>query len=187
VTSVILPSNRKPSPDKAPGLLGGKCPHRGLRVSYGLLCAATLWLVGCMVGPKYTRPAAEVPATYKETGDWKTAQPSDDAARGEWWKIYQDPQLDALESRIDVSNQNLKAAEAQFRIARDQIRIARASLYPNVTGGGTATGNRLSKNKPYYTDGGMNYADYQIPAFATSSSRPAPKRRPPPPIWRTST
>jgi len=168
VTSVILPSNRKPSPDKAPGLLGGKCPHRGLRVSYGLLCAATLWLVGCMVGPKYTRPAAEVPATYKETGDWKTAQPSDDAARGEWWKIYQDPQLDALESRIDVSNQNLKAAEAQFRIARDQIRIARASLYPNVTGGGTATGNRLSKNKPYYTDGGMNYADYQIPVAGAS-------------------
>jgi len=134
---------------------------------YGLLGAAIVWLGGCMVGPKYSRPPAEAPATYQETGDWKTAQPSDDVARGEWWKIYQDPQLDRLEARIEVSNQNLQAAEEQFRIARDQVRIARSGLYPTVSGAPSLTGNRISKNKPYYTVGGVNYADYQIPLNAS--------------------
>ena len=146
----------------------GKSVRRNLGVSYGMLCAAVVCLGGCMVGPKYSRPAAEVPAAYKENPDWKAAQPSDDVARGEWWKIYQDPQLDALEARIDVSNQNLKTAEAQFRIARDQIRVARAELYPNVAGGANVSGNRISANRPYYTLGGANYADYQIPTASAS-------------------
>jgi outer membrane protein TolC len=63
-----------------------------------------LMLSGCAVGPRYAKPAAQAPPTYKETPlPWKTAQPSDQVARGKWWEIFQDPQLNALEEQINVS------------------------------------------------------------------------------------
>jgi outer membrane protein TolC len=73
-----------------------------------------LLLAGCTVEPNYRRPAAEVPAAYKEVGNWKQAQPNDQNLGGNWWEIFQDPQLNALEAQVNVSNQNLKAAEAQY-------------------------------------------------------------------------
>src|SRR5712664_706917 len=83
---------------------------------------AMLLLTGCTVGPNYKRPAAEVPPAYKEVGDWKPAQPSDEHLSGNWWEIFQDPQLNALELQVNVSNQNLKAAEAQYTQARAILR-----------------------------------------------------------------
>ncbi len=105
----------------------------------GLLAMAALQLTGCVVGPKYHPPAVPAPPAYKEVGDWKPAQPNDQNLGGEWWKIFQDPQLDALELQVNVSNQNLKAAEAQFRQARAALRYSRADYYPTVTAG--AIGN----------------------------------------------
>ena len=94
-----------------------------------------------MTGPKYQRPTAPVPPAYKELPPdnspeaqaWKQAQPSDGAIRGKWWEIYNDPQLNALEEQVNISNQNVLAAEAQFRQARDAVRIVRAGLFPTVT------------------------------------------------------
>jgi len=94
----------------------------------------------CMVGPKYQRPAAPVPPAYKETAPadwkemqgWKPAQPSEGVKRGKWWEIYNDPELNALEEQVSISNQNVLAAEAQFREARYAVRIARSNLYPTV-------------------------------------------------------
>src|SRR5271169_1789542 len=82
-----------------------------------------LWFGGCTVGPKYAKPTAEVPAAYKEVGNWKTAQPSDAIAKGKWWEIYEDPQLNELEEQINVSNQTLKAEQEQFAQARAALRI----------------------------------------------------------------
>ena len=93
-----------------------------------------LLLAGCTVGPKYVRPAADVPADYKDSGDWKAAQPSDEIAKGKWWEIYQDPELNSLEDQVEVSNQNLKAAQAQFAQARAALQITRAGSFPTVTG-----------------------------------------------------
>jgi len=119
---------------------------------------------GCTVGPNYRRPAAEVPATYKEVGDWKPAQPNDQSLGGNWWEIFQDPQLNALEAQISVSNQNLKAAEAQYTQARAQLRYSRADLFPTVTAGSSATRNRISSNRPAsVTTNGTTYNDFQIP------------------------
>jgi NodT family efflux transporter outer membrane factor (OMF) lipoprotein len=119
---------------------------------------------GCTVGPNYRRPAAEVPATYKEVGDWKPAQPNDQSLGGNWWEIFQDPQLNALEAQISVSNQNLKAAEAQYTQARAQLRYFRADLFPTVTAGSSATRNRISSNRPAsVTTNGTTYNDFQIP------------------------
>src|SRR5262245_40367916 len=105
----------------------------------GLLLAVvfgmTTLLTGCVVGPDYVKPRVAVPAAYKEMDGWKVAQPQDDAPRGGWWEIFTDPQLNALEEQIDISNQNVMVAAAQFQQARALVREARASYFPTVTAG----------------------------------------------------
>ena len=105
-----------------------------------VLACATLFLSACMVGPNYKRPTAPVPQVYKEsppasfnaTQGWNQAQPNDAVPRGKWWEIYKDPQLNALEEQVSISNQNVLLAEAQFREARAAVRIARSGLFPTV-------------------------------------------------------
>jgi NodT family efflux transporter outer membrane factor (OMF) lipoprotein len=100
-----------------------------------LLCGA------CMVGPNYKRPAAPVPAAFKEPPTdnpeeidrWKPAQPNEAVVRGKWWEIYNDPQLNALEDQVNISNQNVLLAAAQFREASDAVRIARSALFPTIS------------------------------------------------------
>jgi NodT family efflux transporter outer membrane factor (OMF) lipoprotein len=100
----------------------------------------------CAVGPDYVRPKAEVPAAYKEAAEWKVAQPQEAAVRGAWWKIFQDPQLDALEEQVNISNQNVAIAEAQFRQARAVVQAARAGYFPTVAIGASATRSLGSSN-----------------------------------------
>ena len=69
-------------------------------------------LSACMVGPRYNKPVAETPAAYKETGDWKIAQPRDAIERGPWWEIFGDAQLNGLIQQIDVSNQSVQIGRA---------------------------------------------------------------------------
>jgi NodT family efflux transporter outer membrane factor (OMF) lipoprotein len=119
-------------------------------------------LAGCAVGPNYTRPTTEVPLDYKEAGHFKEAQPSDAIAKGKWWEIFNDPQLNALEEQINVSNQSLKAAQEQFLEARAALRIARAGYYPNVSVSPSATGIRQSQTK-VFKPSVITYSDYLIP------------------------
>jgi len=94
-----------------------------------------------MVGPKYHRPTAETPAAYKEltpadfknTEGWKVAQPKDDSLRGKWWELFNDPQLNALEEKVNVSNQNIIAAAESFFAARALVKETRSQFYPTVT------------------------------------------------------
>jgi len=144
-------------------------PKSSIRVSQrisSMIClVGMVWLAGCTVGPNYRRPTAPVPATYKETGDWKTAQPNDQDLDGDWWEIFQDPQLNALETQVNVSNQNLKAAEAQYTQARALLRYYRADLFPTVTANPSATRIKTSSNRPPHssTFNGITYNDFQIP------------------------
>jgi NodT family efflux transporter outer membrane factor (OMF) lipoprotein len=117
-----------------------------------------------VVGPKYHPPAVQAPPAYKEVGDWKPAQPNEQNLGGTWWTIFLDPQLDALEAQVDVSNQNLKAAEAQYRQARAVLRYYRADYYPTVTAGPSATRTRVSANAPTNTVlRGTTYNDFVFP------------------------
>ena len=129
------------------------------------LAIVLLQLSGCAVGPKYHPPAVETPGAYKELGNWKPAQPNDQNLGGTWWTIFQDPQLDALELEVNVSNQNLKAAEAQFRQARAVLRYNRADYYPTVTAGASATRTRVSANRPPPSSifDGITYNDFALP------------------------
>jgi NodT family efflux transporter outer membrane factor (OMF) lipoprotein len=118
-----------------------------------------------VVGPKYHPPAVQAPPAYKELGDWKPAQPNDQNLGGTWWTIFQDSQLDALEQQINVGNQNLKAAEAQYRQSRAVLRYYRADYYPTVTAGLSATRTRTSANRPPPTSifNGITYNDFVLP------------------------
>ena len=130
-----------------------------------LIAIAALQLTGCVVGPKYRQPPVPAPPAYKEVGDWKPAQPNDQNLGGSWWTIFQDPQLNALEDQVNVSNQNLKAAEAQFRQSRATLRYYRADYYPTVTAAPSATRQRTSSRRPPATStfDGISYNDYVLP------------------------
>jgi NodT family efflux transporter outer membrane factor (OMF) lipoprotein len=129
-----------------------------------LVAIAALQLTGCVVGPKYHQPAVPAPPAYKELGDWKPAEPNDQNLGGNWWTVFQDPQLDALELQVNVSNQNLKSAEAQFQQARAALRYNRADYYPTVTAGPSATRTRVSANAPTSSLlRGVTYNDFVFP------------------------
>ena len=130
-----------------------------------VLLIAVLQLGGCTVGPKYRTPVTEIPSTYKEAGNWKPAQPNDQNLGGSWWTIFQDPQLDALESQVNVSNQNLKAAEAQYQESRAVLQYNRADYYPTVTAGASASRSRVSARRPPPNSifNGITYNDFVLP------------------------
>jgi NodT family efflux transporter outer membrane factor (OMF) lipoprotein len=115
-------------------------------------------LAGCSVGPKYSRPSVTTPAAYKENspqspeqaGIWKPAQPSDQDLRGKWWETFGDPQLNALEEQVTVSNQDLKAAEARFREARAMVGFNRAAEFPTIAVGPSASYVKDSNNTPAF-------------------------------------
>ncbi len=109
---------------------------------------AVALVAGCNLAPEYARPSAipptasaEMPAAYREltpadfpsTDGWKMAQPRDDLIRGSWWEMFDDPLLNELEQKVDVSNQSLALAAANYRVARALVGEARAQLFPTVT------------------------------------------------------
>jgi NodT family efflux transporter outer membrane factor (OMF) lipoprotein len=103
-------------------------------------------VTGCSVGPDYVRPAAPVPVELKGAKGWKTAQPRAEVLSDRWWELYGDPQLNDLEERVVVGNQNLKLAEAQYRQARALVQVARAGYYPTATLAPTVTRTHPSGN-----------------------------------------
>jgi NodT family efflux transporter outer membrane factor (OMF) lipoprotein len=101
--------------------------HRGL----ALILALTL-TTACAVGPDYKRPPVEASAGFKEESGWKPSEPSDALSRGPWWNIFNDETLNGLESKIDISNQNVKAAVAAYDQAQALVAQARAGYWPTV-------------------------------------------------------
>ena len=132
---------------------------------------AALLLSGCTVGPNYHRPAAPMTSSYKEMPPasggkgWAAAQPADAAPRGNWWEIYRDDQLNALEAQIDPANQTLKIAEANFRQARAVVRVNRSYEAPTI-GTSLETGAvRESAHQPYFplTSANGGVGDFNLP------------------------
>lgn len=134
-----------------------------------LLLAQAFLFAGCAVGPKYQTPTVATPPAYKETGDWKTAQPSDQNLGGNWWEFFRDPQLNELEQQVNVSNQNLKAALAQYQQARAVLRYNRADYYPTITVNPSAIRERYSVNSPTSSaiSRGLTFNDFTVPFNAS--------------------
>ena len=115
-----------------------------------LALLALVALSACNMGPKYNRPdMPRAPSgVYKENtegsadaqeGGWRRASPSDEALRGKWWEIFGEPDLDALEERLTLDNQSLKASFESYMAARASVRAATAALYPQLSVGTSVT------------------------------------------------
>src|SRR6202167_4289887 len=122
-----------------------------------LSAALGLALSGCRVGPQYVRPSAPLAPEFKEAppenfqsvDGWKPAQPSDTQLKGDWWTLFDDPQLNALEVQIDPANQTLKESDANFRAARAAVRFNRASEAPTIGAAPSVGAVRYSDHQPY--------------------------------------
>ncbi len=143
---------------------------------------ALILVAGCKpVGPDYNRPAYNAPAAYKETGAstvapppnpqggaWQPANPSDGMLKGKWWEIYQDPQLNRLEERIDSNNVQLRQQMELYLAAEDQVRAVRANLFPTLSAGPSISRDRVSTNRPLAAPGSnTSYGDFAIAGQAS--------------------
>ncbi len=135
-----------------------------------LACMMAL-LTGCAIGPKYLQPSAPVPPAYKELGapnllgSWKPAEPGDGGSRGKWWETLDDPRLNQLEEKLNISNQNIAAAAANVQVARAMIREARTQYFPTVTTNPGITNNRIAT--AFGQPVGVNYNAFSLPLEAS--------------------
>jgi NodT family efflux transporter outer membrane factor (OMF) lipoprotein len=145
-------------------------------LQFGLLVSTAGLMVtidGCHVGPQYVRPAAPLAPEFKEAlpqnfkaGDgWKAVQPSDAQLKGEWWTMFNDSQLNGLETQIDPANQTLKQAEANFQASRAAIRFFRAAQAPTVGVAPSLGAVRDSENQPYFNkaNGNNGVGNFSLP------------------------
>jgi NodT family efflux transporter outer membrane factor (OMF) lipoprotein len=118
-----------------------------------MIVVALAWLVmfaGCSFAPKYAKPEAQTPAAYrelapeqfKEVDGWKAAEPKDDRIRGQWWEMFHEPELNALESQVAISNQNVAVALANFLAARAVVKQVRSQYFPTVSASPSVTRSR---------------------------------------------
>jgi NodT family efflux transporter outer membrane factor (OMF) lipoprotein len=117
-----------------------------MRKATPVVIACALALSACAVGPNYHRPAAPASSDFKEAQGWTPATPAQISATEQWWTVYDDPVLSSLEQQVEVSNQNLKAAVANYYAAREAAGVTRGSLFPDIGLAAAATrsggGNR---------------------------------------------
>lgn len=115
----------------------------------GLFTVALLLTgIGCAVGPRYKRPTAQVPDTWKGEGPWQTAAPKDAIPKGAWWQIFQDAELNQLEQDLLQANQSLAASQSRLAQARAQARIASSAFFPTLTADPNGQRQRISGNRP---------------------------------------
>jgi outer membrane protein, multidrug efflux system len=127
-------------------------------------------LGGCLVGPDYKRPeATRIPAAYAgSTNGWKVSEPRAHIPKGSWWEMFQDPELNRLETEAAAANQQLKAAFARLEQARAITDVSRAGLFPHIVLSGTVTRQRDSANQPSTLTGaaighGSTFNDFTVP------------------------
>jgi NodT family efflux transporter outer membrane factor (OMF) lipoprotein len=123
------------------------------------LLAAALALAGCAVGPDYRRPATDLPVAWKLEAPWRTGAPADAADKGDWWKAFGDPQLDALQAQAMRDSPTLAIAAARLAQARATVTATSAGLFPSVTLSSRDQRLRISANRPL--------ANYSSPNFST--------------------
>lgn len=130
---------------------------------------AALLIAACRVPPPppppqaYAPPANSPQDAYKELNGWRPSQPSDGVARGPWWQIFGDPELNALEAQVNLSNQDLKAAEARFRAARAVVGFTRSAEFPTIGTAPSISYLQQSDNAPGNSKANNSGIDYVLP------------------------
>ncbi|MEO5738889.1 MAG: efflux transporter outer membrane subunit [Variovorax sp.] len=131
-----------------------------LRGTTTALALAAL-LAGCAVGPTYERPTIASPSAWKEAPaaeGWLPAAPADALDRGEWWQLFNDAGLNELAARVQVSNQNIAVAVANYAQATALVREQRAGLFPTVGLSGSVgrSGDRTAGTSSGSSSVGLN-------------------------------
>ncbi len=133
---------------------------------------AVLLLAGCKVGPKYVKPAVptyQAPDAfvdaYKEDPNWAHAAPADATLKGDWWEMFQNPELSLLEVKAGIQNQDIQTYAARLEEARAQIGIQNSFRYPTLGTQTSASGLRDSQSRPYFSASNVNngVSDLQLP------------------------
>jgi NodT family efflux transporter outer membrane factor (OMF) lipoprotein len=130
------------------GKNGNQAMNRKFQMAAALVVVSLFG--GCTVGPKYHTPPVETPPAYKEltpadlphTDGWKIAQPRDNTLHGDWWRIFNDAELNGLEDQVNISNQTIAEAFANYLQARALVKEARAQYFPMVGVNPSATVSR---------------------------------------------
>jgi len=181
--------HQTPSSREAPNT---KLQNPRARLVFGAWCFFGAWslvlgaslLTGCNFAPKYTKPSAQTPPAFKElttnnfaqTDGWKTAEPRDDALRGNWWEMFGDTNLNALEAQVNASNQTVAAAFANFLAARAIVKQSRSQLFPTVTTSPSVTRsrqpvlrnrNRSSSSSSARSSSASTITEYSLPFDAS--------------------
>lgn len=102
---------------------------------------------GCAAGPKYQRASVATPPTWSAEEPWRAAEPRDGIPKGAWWKLYQDPALDALQEKALNANQSIQLAVSRVEQARDLARVQVAGYFPSLSGGASVQRERQSANR----------------------------------------
>ena len=146
----------------------------------GRIAGRTMWaaaclavLSGCMVGPRYIKPAAVIPPAYKEGGTqtgqdgviWEASQPRDTVTRGKWWEKFNDPKLNELEEKLNSGNQNVAASAANVLAAKAVVRESRSQFLPTVTASAGITNQHLSTFGPQKAS--ATYSTFSLPVEAS--------------------
>ena len=139
-----------------------------MKRSWQIAAFAPLFCVSCTIGPKYRQPSALAPAAFKEMAgndQWKMATPSDELLKGKWWEIFGDPQLNRLEELVNINNQNIKQAAAEYRQARAAVAANHANYYPTIGSSPAITQTYLGK----HADRGLAVTtnDFSLPVTAS--------------------
>lgn len=121
-----------------------------------------LLLAGCNLAPGYHQPSVQTPPAFKETNAWKLAQPSDGVIKGKWWESFNDPQLNALEEQVAISNQNIAAALENFFAARALVKEARSAGYPTAS-----VDPAMTKSSPARSPNNGIISSYALPLDAS--------------------
>ena len=129
-------------------------PRTGLAVG-----ALVLLIAGCAAGPDYRKPALDLPVAWTVEAPWREGRPDDLAAKGPWWRRFDDPQLDALAEQAMVANATLAVAAARLAQARAIIAASSAALLPQLNLTTRASRQRISANRPQ--------TNYSSPNFST--------------------
>ena len=138
------------------------------------LSSVLCFIAGCTVGPKYHTPAPPqvTAANYKEStvnfqdqNGWKVASPQDAMLRGNWWEVFHEPELNALEDQLNINNQNIKQYFQQYMEARAVIAEARSQYWPTITLGPSWNRARTSANQRVSSTAttGSTYSLWELP------------------------
>jgi NodT family efflux transporter outer membrane factor (OMF) lipoprotein len=130
---------------------------------------------GCSFAPKYAKPAVQTPAAFKELAPdqfkdvegWKAAEPKDDMIRGQWWEMFHEPELNALEGQMAISNQSVAVALANFLAARAMVKQVRSQYFPVVSASPSVTRSRQQLQSTSSSPTPVTSTEYSLPLDAS--------------------